>query len=258
MDLFLNKKLYGNIVYEKENASSSYWVTENWYNFNPKIVVQQSRDFKKQGFNYPGNEVNHHKFFFATNSPYKKWPGQFKSYDRKQLESAVDNYFSVLEQTFNYSSEGIISNEFLFIDDRVLVENLIKYVRQYFQKVKAYLYIREPVDYYRSLQQQKIKSRSYINSPFQFKYGFKSVIQTWETLCELTVVEYNKGSDTCKDFCNRSGVDFEQLDKVSKRIKTSAYLEQMLLLEKIQKHLDGVKAKSLYLLHFHPQYKLRP
>lgn len=195
-------------------------------------------ELAQQGFLYPGNRFNHHQFFFATQSEYKDWPRKFKEFDRKVLRTAINKYFDILEKWLaaNFDNQ-IISTEYLFIDDSQSIRNLLDYVEPYFSEIRVYLFVRNPVEYYRSMQQQKIKACSYITSPNRFHYNFKNVIKTWDRFCHVEVIEYKPEVNSCEILCKKIGLNFRQLSDCGKEINSSLFLEQMLLLEKIQRNL---------------------
>lgn len=195
-------------------------------------------ELAQQGFAYPGNTINHHQFFFATRSKEKDWPRQFKGFDSRILCSTIDNYFEILEKwlTSDFNRQ-IISTEHLFIDNTRYVRNVMDYLQPFFSEIRVYLFIRNPVEYYRSLQQQKIKACSYITSPDVFHYNFKKVIETWSRFCPTEVIEYNPAYNSCEILCEKIGLSFEQLSDNDKESNSSLSVEQMLLIEKIQRNL---------------------
>lgn len=203
-----------------------------------KIFDSNRNELVKQGFLYPGNTFNHHKFFFATRSNEKDWPRQFRKFDKQLLRSNIENYFDILEKSFSAEfNHQIISTEYLFIDNNRSIRNLLNYLEPYFSEIRVYLFVRNPVEYYRSMQQQKIKACSYITSPDAFTYNFKNVIEAWSRFCPVTVFEYNSKINSCEILCEKTGVDFRQLSDYGEKSNSSLSLEQMLLLEKIQKNL---------------------
>lgn len=203
-----------------------------------KTFHNNRNELAQQGFLYPGNTFNHHKLFFATRCEEKNWPRQFRSVDREKLRSAIGNYFDILEKGFaaNFNHQ-IISTEYLFIDHNRGIRNLLDYLEPYFSEIRIYLFVRNPVEYYRSMQQQKIKACSYIISPDEFNYNFKNVIEAWSEFCPVEVIEFKPGADSCEILCKKVGLNFQQLSDYGKESNSSLSLEQMLLLEKIQRNL---------------------
>lgn len=206
-------------------------------------IFHANRDeLKNQEFLYPGSEVNHHKFFFSTGSEEKDWPRQFNGIDRHRLEQNVNTYFSVLERDFRSGyHEQVISTEYLFISDQNYIQNVIEYLEQFFSEIQIYIFVRDPVDYYRSIQQQILKARSYVTSPDQFRIEFKDIIKAWSQYCHVHVIEYITQNDSCEVFCEKIGVDFGSLAQNSQRSNQSLSIEQMALLEKIQRNLYSDK-----------------
>lgn len=195
-------------------------------------------ELKNQDFIYPGNELNHHKIFFATKKPEDEWPRQFRGVDRSILKQSVDQFFSILEKDLetNYHNY-IISSEYLFIDDGEAIEQVLQYLDNFFSKVIVYVFVRSPMDYYASAQQQMIKARSYISSPDKYHYSFKNIIETWNNFFEVRVIEYNRTRNSCQILCEEIGIDYEQLSQTEQRSNTSVTTEQMVLLEKVQRNL---------------------
>ncbi len=203
-----------------------------------KTFDSNRNELVDQGFLYPGNTFNHHKFFFATRSEKKDWPRQFKKFDKQLLRSNIENYFDILEKSFSADfNHQIISTEHLFIDKSRGIQNIMEYLDPFFSEIRVYLFVRNPVEYYRSMQQQKIKACSYITSPDAFTYNFKKVIEAWSQFCPVEVIEYNSQVNSCEILCEKTGVDFRQLSDDGEKSNSSLSLEQMLLLEKIQRNL---------------------
>ncbi|NGP87355.1 hypothetical protein [Fodinibius halophilus] len=199
----------------------------------------QNRDTLNQlGYDYPGGEVNHHFSFFATQAPVEDWPRQFKSLDGNKLRSQIANYVSVLENDFNAEyEEQIVSTEYLFISNKDYVRSYIDYLSRFFDEIVVYVFIRKPYDFYRSGQQQMIKARSYLTSPQKFRYQFREVIEVWGSFCDVEVIGYERGKDSSKILCDKIGINYDQLTVPQEKSNVSLSLEQMLLLEKIQKML---------------------
>lgn len=195
-------------------------------------------ELKTQGFLYPGNEANHHKLFFITNSPEKDWPRQFKKMPREILESEIKEYMPILERDLksNYYKQ-IISSEYLFIDEVESIKNAFHYLCNFFSDIVVYIFVRDPVGFYISAQQQMIKARSYITPPDRFRYRFKSVIEAWKQFCDVHVNKYSSKNDACNVFCDNIGINHTQLSPIGHRANVSLSIEQMVLLEKIQRVL---------------------
>lgn len=217
---------------------------------------QNKSALKNAGFQYPGEAVNHHFTFFATNAVRIDWPRQFNSYNQHELSAFIKKYLQDIEDDLNVDlPHHIISTEYLFLSDLEYIKSYLKYVEPFFDKIKAYVFLRNPVDYYRSLQQQKIKARSYIVHPNHFKYSFKNVIESWRQFCEVEVIGYQKKANSCRILSERIGVPFKQLINLNNknRSNSSISLEHMLLYEKIQKNLyreqDDIFKSSLTLLN---------
>ncbi len=190
----------------------------------------------KEGFHYPGNHVNHHFSFLLTKAEYEDWPRQFKSIERGKLKSTIEQHFKYLAQDISSSQADrhIISTEYLFINNETYIKNYLEFLDTFYDEVKVCLFLRNPVDYFRSVQQQKIKARSYLMNPEGWTLNFKNVIEAWSEFVEVEVLEYSPGVDTCELFCNWVGIDYSSLKTLRKKSNASLSIEQMLLLEKIQ------------------------
>lgn len=192
----------------------------------------------KHNFCYPGKEFSHQKIFFKTNCAPDDWARQFRGQNHAAVKQIVNNYIFGLEKDlrkdFGYY---LMSAEDLFIWNRYYVENILEYFSQFFDEIKVISVVRDPVDYYRSYQQELIKARSYIESPSHFKYDFKKVIETWSEFVEVKVLGFIPGQDIFKVFCNLFGLRSEQFKVKQGSNNSSMSIEQILLLEKVQKHL---------------------
>lgn len=204
-----------------------------------KTFFDNRKALKEQGYIYSGNTYNDHLFFFATKSPLRDWPRQFKGVDKKALQNKLNNYFSDIEKDFKSDEykEQILSTEYLFLSNAEYIGNIIDYLQKFFSEIKVVVFIRSPEEYYRSMQQQTIKARSYITSPAVFKYNFKNVIEAWGKVCNLEVIEYQPEQNSCEELCKKIGVNFNKLSGSAQKRNTSISIEQMVLLEKIQRNL---------------------
>ncbi|WP_142456159.1 hypothetical protein [Gracilimonas mengyeensis] len=131
----------------------------------------------------------------------------------------------------------IISSEYLFLTNETYVENYVRFLETFYDDIKVCVFLRNPVNYFRSVQQQVIKARSYLTKPDEWKLQFKPVIELWSNYAEVEVIEYEPGVDSCKLFCDWAGIDYSSLVPLRKESNVSISIEQMLLLEKIQSQL---------------------
>ncbi|WP_171032853.1 hypothetical protein [Fodinibius saliphilus] len=227
-------------------------------------LFQNRNTLNQLGYDYPGGEVNHHFSFFATQAPAEDWPRQFKSLDGNKLRNQVGNYVSAMESDFESDSEDyIVSTEYLFISNEDYVRNYIDYLNRFFDKIIVYVFIREPAAFYRSGQQQMLKARSFLTSPQEFQYQFRKVIETWSSFCDVEVIAYERMVDSCEALCEKIGIDFNRLSVPSKKSNVSLSLEQMLLLEKIQRIIypgreNEFKSNLDVLHHINPSFTTRP
>lgn len=220
-------KLYLHIGSYKTGTTS----IQNALAINRKILA-------KQGFMYPGRDVNHHKFIFSCHPSGDDIPRQFRGLNQMKLKQIISAFFKGLEKDFSCNYDNyIISTEYLFIYEKTLVAQTINYLKRFFSDIEVVVFVRNPADYYVSSQQQKIKARSYIDSPTSFRYDFKKVIETWKSFFPVQVLKHERGVDSLEVLCNAVGIDLCNFESAEKRINTSLTIEQMLLLEKIQSRL---------------------
>lgn len=210
-------------------------------------IYANNRSFlEDQSFIYPGKNVDHHLLYFASKCPKGKWVGHFKGMNPQEIEIYVQKFFKDLEEDFKKDKHVVMSTEYLFFEDRMAIENICHYLRQFFSKIEVFVFLRDPVDFYKSSQQQGIKVGSYINSPNSFKYIFKDVINTWEIFCDkFNVLEFKKSGNAFEKLCNKIGIDTSTLRNLGHRSKGSVSIEQMVLLEKIFCNLYNFKELPL-------------
>ncbi|MFH5885716.1 hypothetical protein ACG2F4_15520 [Halalkalibaculum sp. DA3122] len=204
------------------------------------------KNLNKLGFHYPGGKFNHHLSYFATKAPTEEWPRSLKAKDKDKLSHIVDQYFSKLEDDLHADFEHqIISTEYLFIDKEEYIKNYLDYLKKFSLEIKIYVFVRNPEELYKSIQQQIIKGRSYITAPQEFFYNFKNVIEVWQKYCPVKVLEFRPGVDSCETLCNAIGIDVNKLSKPDKFRNTSLSIQQILLLEKLQVNLYQDKENQL-------------
>jgi hypothetical protein len=204
-----------------------------------KTFFDNREALNRQGYTYSSNKFNDHLLYFATKSPRRNWPRQFKGVKKQALQNSLNEYFQHIEREFKSSDyeQHILSTEYLFLSNPEYIGNVIDYLEQFFSEIKVLVFIRSPEEYYRSMQQQTVKARSYITSPLSFRYDFKKVIEAWKKLCDIEVIEYRRGKDSCIELCNRIGIKFNKLSKTERKSNASLSIEQMVLLEKIQRNI---------------------
>lgn len=201
-----------------------------------EVFHANRKQLKEQGFIYPGPNPDHHLLFFASDAPRKDWARTYKGLEQKKLQAVLNQYFSKLRQDLKSDCDQIISTEYLFISNPEYVQNIASFLKEYFDKIIVYVFVREPVSFYRSHQQQILKARSYIASPFKYKYDFKGTVEAWSEYFDIQLLKYEKGLNSCETLCDLIGIDFDGLHQKEKRTKKSVSIEQMALLEKIQRH----------------------
>ncbi|MDR8393041.1 hypothetical protein NC796_17930 [Aliifodinibius sp. S!AR15-10] len=216
-----------------------------------EIFFANNKKLNAQGFNYPGQSSEQHMLYFASKAPQEHWARTYKGIERDKLQQAVNRFFEIMTRDFQTDHQHIISTEYLFINEKEYVGNIVEFLNEYFTDVKVYLFVREPVGFYRSHQQQILKARSFIASPYTYKYDFRGVIEAWSDFFDVEVIKYSKQKNSCEELCRRIGIDFAPLSQGTKRTKASVSIEQMALLEKIQQnfytHIDDQLNGKLHL-----------
>ncbi|MEX2411692.1 MAG: hypothetical protein WD607_10065 [Candidatus Paceibacterota bacterium] len=214
-----------------------------------EIFSKNRNKLRQQDYIYPGNGMDHHFLYFASKAPQERWPRHFKGIDKNKLNTFIKNYFAEIEKGFLEEQNVVLSTEYIFFENREMVENILNYLRNFFDCIIVHCFLRDPIDYYRSYQQQLIKGQSFLQSPFSFKYNFKEVIQTWSDFSdEMNVLAFNKTENSFVKLCNKIGVDASSCQGLNHRTKSSVSLEQMILMEKVykniyQKYDDQLKGK---------------
>lgn len=204
-----------------------------------QALFYNKEKLSKQGFSYPGNEFSHQKLFFATNCKRKDWARQFRGAKTATVEKVVNNYLTTLEKDILGSEceQYIMSTEDLFISNQTYIQNLLSYLDNFFSEVKVYVFLRDPVEYYRSYQQELVKARSYITSPYIFKYPIKEVVTAWQNFCETKVIGYHPDKDSLKVLAEKIGFAFDNFSKNKSPNNSSMSIQQIALLEKVQRNL---------------------
>lgn len=204
-----------------------------------QVLFSNNDKLEQQGYCYPGDEFSHQKLFFATNCPRRDWARQFRGKKKKVVEQIVGRYFKTLEKELRNTNcnEVIMSAEDFFMANDSYIQNLKNYLADFFSDVKVYVFIRNPVQYYRSFQQEMIKARSYIVAPHAFDYGIKDVIEVWRNRFDTEVIGYYSGRDSLAVFSDAVGFSINSLTTEGVYSNSSTSIEQMALLEKINSNL---------------------
>jgi predicted amidophosphoribosyltransferase len=197
-----------------------------------------NRDYlKKQGIIYPGPNPDHHFLFFMSNAPEKDWERTYRGVNKKKFKAVLEQYFSNLHDDLKKDFDQVISTEYLFISNSEYVENIVSFLSDYFEEIIVYVFVRDPISFFRSHQQQRLKARSYVKTPDKFIYDFKKVIETWSRYFDLKVIQYQKGFNSSKKICDKIGINFDLLEKRERRTKKSVSIEHLSLFEKVNKQL---------------------
>ena len=179
---------------------------------------------------------------------FEKLPRRYKSRykDSKSLylrdaELVKDHFFSALRNSENI----IISAEYLANYSLDEIDNLVADLSRFnFDEIKILIYVRDPVSYYISNVQQRIKASHLIDNPKTFRYNFKKYIATWlqGSPKSISVVPYEKGllegpgllesfEYEINEFFDSSNV---RLNTVTKQ-NTSMSLEALVVLQQYRK-----------------------
>ncbi|WP_428678123.1 hypothetical protein [Reyranella sp.] len=76
----------------------------------------------------------------------------------------------------------ILSSEFLFYMNRASLEKLKTFLADCFSDIQVVAYLREPVSYYLSLQQQIVKASAQIISPFNSSSAMKGGVERYQAV----------------------------------------------------------------------------
>lgn len=230
-------------------------------------IFHNNRDkLKKQGIIYPnsGGETGHHKLCFVTKNPREEWQVRFGHLDESSLRCNANEYLAALEADLNLDFHScIMSTEHLFIEKQETIADVIQYLRNFFSEIIVYVFVRNPIDFYSSGEQEMIRHRSYIKSPYTSYYIFKNVIESWNNFCELRVLQYSHTKNSCQILCEEIGIEYNQLTDAGQRSNTSLSVEQMVLLEKIRRNIyqneeKVIKPQLRVLLRFRLPFANKP
>lgn len=204
------------------------------------FFVNKSK-LRNQGFLYPGKTVDQQLIYFGGKPEKEFWPRKFKSINARQLDYSVRTFFQNFETEINKDGnkhlDVIASSEYLFEYKEGYVQCLTKYLKRFFDEIKVYVFLRIPIHYYKSAEQQGIKHRSYIINPWCFKYPFRDTITRWSNHTNLRVLKYSPGLDSFDTLSESLGLESSEFRVYKKKLNPSMSIEQMLLLEKLQHHL---------------------
>lgn len=192
---------------------------------------------KRQGFYYPGNDICHHFLYFITQQKNSLWPRQFKGIERQRLQRLVTTHLTQVAEAIKHEEgTGIVSSEYFFRSDESAIDNALSWLRDFINDIEVIVFVRNPVEHYTSFQQQMIKANHYLESPDAYHYPFRDVIQQWKKFCPVHVVKYEKGADSLALIAGCAGFSYEGFN-LPPRDNESLCVEQMHLLEKLQRHL---------------------
>ncbi|MYL24792.1 hypothetical protein GLV89_13495 [Halomonas alkaliantarctica] len=240
------KKLYLHIGSNKTGTTS---IQDTFHLNRPALEAQ--------GVIYPGKERRHHTFYFAAQQDKAHWPRQFQHANAAELEQRIADFFDALTYDFQrHASVYLLSTEYLFISDKPAIERTLQWLHRFFDDIEIVAFVRQPSTHYASAQQQVIKARHYLQSPENYYYPFKSVIDAWAAYCPVTVFQYHEKQDSLTTLADHIGIEVAHF-QTPVRANASLCVEQMLMLEKIQKILyaDSANIFKEHLSHIH---KMKP
>lgn len=224
------KKVYLHIGSNKTGTTS---IQDNLY-LNKQAL-------EAQDVCYPGNARRHHLFYFAAGLPRQHWPRQFNTLPASTLEKQINTFFDALQRDIDKPfSTYFLSTEYLFIHDDNAIRRLMRWLAKRFDHIEVVAFVRQPSQHYSSAQQQVIKACHRLDSPAFYHYPFQSVIQAWQQHCHVNVFKYDANTDSLATMANLASLDMQAFASAP-RANSSLCIEQMLMLEKIQKVLYADK-----------------
>jgi hypothetical protein len=138
----------------------------------------------------------------------------------------------------NSNGDVILSTEYLFsINQKEYTKNVFDFFSKIFSRLYVYIYVRNPGNYYKSWQQQSITTRSYVESPYKFKYDFRGAIEAWSEYFEVKVVKFSKEKSSLDSFLNGLNLDKNVFDTLHERENVSMSIEQMMLLQELNSYV---------------------
>lgn len=178
--------------------------------------IQKSLFANKNNFeniiNYPlildrkDNQIFRFAFCQLNNTP-SNIRSQYKD-DEKGFLDFQNSIKKSFEKLVKLSNAVIVSSEFLFLSQEEEIKKIHDYLKDLgFNSFKIIVYIRDPADYYLSVAQQALKTKSSISYPESFYYDFRKGILLWEKhFSNINVRLFKKEllieQDVVKDFCS--------------------------------------------------------
>lgn len=191
-----------------------------------------------QGFCYPGDDICHHWLYFITEQDQDRWPRQFKGQPASGIQRGFRQHLRAIDRDLGKDiSRYLLSSEYFFIDDPQAIARALQFLGNFFDEIEVIAFVRCPVSFYASSQQQVIKASSRLTPPWEFHYKFRSVIQAWEDQAKMTVLGHRPESDSLATLCAHLGVNSHQLAHPAGMQNQSLSVEHMLMLEKLQQRI---------------------
>lgn len=203
------------------------------------LQVNKKKLLNKYNLLYPGDDECQNLLFFLSKAPPKYWQREFKGIDINVLSKRVVKYTqAIFDEIMDSNKDVIISTEYLFaLNTEEYVKNVIKFFEKIFTEIIVYIFVREPANFYKSWQQQSITTRTYVDSPYQFKYDFKNSIKSWSKFCDIEVLKFSKKSSSIDTFFNLLKLNKLDLILSKERENISMGIEQMVLLQEINSYV---------------------
>ena len=146
------------------------------------------------GVLYPMTDVDrHHAQLVNVYLPYDRLPRSARATlmaGKEHFDALRRSYAETLNEQLRTTHSAVISSEHLSLlssDEVQRFRNDLDVAG--FRDFRVILYVRDPADYYLSQTQQILKASSRIPDPASFRYAFREIITSWETVFpgQLTV-----------------------------------------------------------------------
>lgn len=124
---------------------------------------------------------------------------------KERFDALRRSYAEKFYEQLRATDSAVISSEHLSLLSSDEIQRLrIDLETAGFRDVRVVVYVRDPADYYLSQTQEILKASSRIPDPASFRYGFRDIITSWETVFpgQLLVrhLRGESGFDVVEDF----------------------------------------------------------
>ena len=201
-----------------------------------KTLASHRNILLENGVLYPGDDINHHHLSLLA-LPASILPRQYKTLAPEQLKKTREEFWRNLSRSLEKEKYHtvILSTEYLFTASEYAVDKIEKLLQGYFNNIEIVASVRDPAEYYVSNCQQTLKANSKPPDPRTFKYHFLKTLKAWKKF-KTRVYIYNRNPDFVQRLITAILPKNLYLNPISPE-NASLTIEQLLLLEKIQKHL---------------------